>query len=133
MAILTWNDRLSVGLASMDATHREFLERLAALAEATPEQLAERFDVLLAHTRDHFAAEEALMAETTFPAINEHKAEHARVLTELTHFGASAAAGRLPLLRAYVREQLPDWFMLHLLTMDTATAAHVRRVLGTNS
>jgi hemerythrin len=129
MNVPTWSERMSVGLASMDATHREFLELLAALAAAEAEagQFMERLDALLEHTRAHFAAEEVLMAETRFPAIGEHQAEHARVLNELGRLRAGADAGRLPLLRAYL-QQLPDWFMLHLLTMDSATAAHIRRV-----
>ena len=126
--ILKWNDRMSLGVESMDATHRVSLQLLAAVAEADLAAFCERFDDFLNHTREHFAAEEALMEETMFPLINEHKAEHARVLNELARFRASAASGRTALPQAYVREQLPEWFTLHLQTIDAVTAAHVRNM-----
>lgn len=129
---LRWNDGMSLGVESMDATHREFLLLLASVAEAEPAAFGARLDALLEHTRAHFAAEEALMAATMFSAINEHKGEHIRVLSELAHLRAKLASGRAALLHAYVREQLPEWFLLHLQTMDAVTAAHVRRVRQTS-
>jgi hemerythrin-like metal-binding protein len=115
----------------MDATHREFLQLLTSVSEAEPAEFDARFAALLEHTSAHFAAEEALMAATGFPAINEHRGEHARVLGELAHFRARAAAGSTALLKVYVRERLPEWFMLHLQTIDAVTAAYVRRVTET--
>jgi hemerythrin len=58
--------------------------------------------------------------------LQEHRGEHRRVLAELRTLGQRAAAGRLALGRAYVRERLPDWFALHAATMDSALAAHLK-------
>ncbi|MGE0014245.1 MAG: hemerythrin, partial [Azoarcus sp.] len=53
--------------------------------------------------------------------------EHQRVLAELRAFNRSVKGGRLLVARAYVRESLPEWFDLHLSTMDAALAAHLRK------
>ena len=65
------------------------------------------------------------MESSGFPAIAEHRSEHARVLRDLEILGTQLAKGRVKLARAYVREQLPDWFALHAETMDSALAAHL--------
>ncbi|THF56924.1 hypothetical protein E6O51_18960 [Pseudothauera rhizosphaerae] len=88
----------------MDATHREFVDLAAAL----------------------MAADDA-----RFPAIGEHVNEHQRVLGELMAFGRGVQAGRLKFARAYVQQSLPEWFDLHLSTMDAALAAHLKRSAAT--
>lgn len=131
-AAIAFDDaRHTLGVAEMDATHRAFVTLAAALAEADNATFPTLYGELLAHTREHFAAEDARMRATRFPAIGEHLNEHQRVLGELTAFNRSVQAGRLQLARAYVRESLPGWFDLHLATMDAALAAHLRRVGAT--
>ncbi len=120
--------RHALGVAQMDATHREFAILAAELAAADDARFPALYAELLAHTRAHFAAEDAQMRASRFPAIGEHSNEHQRVLGELTAFNRGVQAGRLQLARAYARESLPGWFDLHLATMDAALAAHLKRV-----
>ncbi len=128
MSGLAWDDtRHGLGVAEMDATHREFVTMAVALAQADDAAFPPLFARLLDHTRSHFAAEDAKMRASRLPAIGEHVGEHQRVLAELRAFNRSVQAGRLRLARAYVRESLPEWFALHLATMDSALAAHLRR------
>lgn len=122
------DERHALGVAEMDATHREFVALAAELAAADDARFPARYAALLEHTRAHFAAEDARMRATRFPAIGEHTNEHQRVLGELMAFGRGVQAGRLKLARAYVRESLPGWFDLHLATMDAALAAHLKRL-----
>ncbi|THF64677.1 hemerythrin [Pseudothauera nasutitermitis] len=121
-------DRHTLGVAEMDDTHREFVALAAALATADNEHFPALYAELFEHTRAHFAAEDARMRATRFPAIGEHTNEHQRVLGELMAFNRSVQAGRLQLARAYVCESLPGWFDLHLSTMDSALAAHLKRM-----
>ena len=118
-----FDSRHVLGIDPMDTTQRGFVDLVNRLAAADKAGFAAGFPELLAHTRDHFAAEERLMEQCRFPAIGEHRAEHARVLGEMERFGAQVASGRTKLARAYLVEQLPQWFDLHAATMDSALAA----------
>ncbi len=123
---MPWGERYALGVAEMDATHREFVELADALLLAGDEEFPALFAQLAEHTRRHFEDEGRLMKSCRFPAIGEHHSEHLRVLGELAHFGRGVAAGRLGLARKYVMG-LPDWFATHLATMDAALAGCLKR------
>ncbi len=128
MPLIAWDTgRFLLGEEGMDATHAEFADLVNRCAAAADSGFARLFQSLLEHTGDHFAREEALMLDTGFPALQEHRDEHRRVLAELRQLGLRVGAGRSTLARSYVREQLPAWFSLHAATMDSALAAHLRK------
>lgn len=118
---------LNLGVASMDRTHTEFIDLVNRLCRADKTHFVDLFIDLLEHTENHFAAENASMQASGFPAIHEHMEEHWRVLGEMSRIANRVAGGSLLLGRAYVRDSLPEWFRLHLLTMDSALAAHMQR------
>lgn len=116
-----------LGVDSMDSTHQEFIGLLNRLGNTHDKPtFISLFAELVKHTEEHFAAENALMAETGFPAIQEHEADHLRVLGQLHRFGKKVAAGSTMMGRAYIEEQMPTWFKLHAATMDSALAAHIK-------
>jgi len=126
--MLIWNEsRHALGAPEMDATHREFATLAQELTRAGSEDFPLLFDVLIDHTRRHFDNESRLMRSSRFPAIAEHESEHQRVLGDLTRLRTGIDEGRVAFARAYVREGLPEWFNLHLATMDTALAACLGR------
>lgn len=110
----------------MDHMHREFVDLHARLLSATGDDLADGFADLVTHTQKHFASEETLMKATGFPATAEHVADHQRVLGELERFGQRIAKGSTMMAKAWLREQLPDWFETHVRNMDSALAAHLK-------
>jgi hemerythrin-like metal-binding protein len=119
--------RFRLGLDDMDRTHLEFIELVNRLAQADDAGFPALFDALIAHTEAHFEREDQWMTASGFPALQEHRGEHRRVLADLRTLGQRAAGGRLTLGRAYVREQLPPWFALHAATMDSALAARLKK------
>ena len=126
---MPWSAQFDLGVAYMDATHREFLDLADALQGASDADFPALFARLQVHTRQHFENEERLMKASRFPAIGEHNSEHLRVLGELAHFARGVAAGRLGLARQYVQGQ-PAWFDTHLATMDAALAGCIKRAQG---
>lgn len=124
---MQWTEDLRVGVGFIDADHEDFVALLNAAATAPDADFAAAFQALAAHTREHFAREEALMDATGFFATAIHKGEHARTLAEVAHFAEHLERGNLAFVRAYVAERLPDWFLQHRNTMDQATAAHAAR------
>lgn len=115
----------AVNYESMDKTHREFVELANRALMATLTELPGLFRELLEHTEIHFAEEERLMQQSAFSALGEHRADHQRVLGEMTMFLQRAEKGRPRMAQDYLRQRLPGWFSLHLLTMDSALAAHL--------
>ncbi len=126
MPTLTWDDSLKVGNAVMDTDHQEFVELLAACGSADDAEFPALFAALATHLREHLLHEEELMRQYGFPPYPIHKHEHDRVRLELEGIEKRLAAGNLPLARGYVREALPDWFIAHKNTMDSATAGWIK-------
>ena len=105
------------------AAHRE--GRAAAAEVLAP------LDELVAHTREHFAREDAAMQEAGFPPFPVHHGEHARVLAQMEEeAGAFRRAGDAGRLWAYVSRAVPDWFVQHIQTMDAVTAHFLAARLG---
>lgn len=117
--------RFELGYEAIDYTHKEFIALVNKIGKAPGEDFADLFIQLAIHTEAHFAAEERLMEQSGFPAIREHLSEHQRVLGELHRFGQRVQAGSIVMGRAYITEQVPQWFRLHTSTMDSALAAHL--------
>jgi len=110
----------------LDNDHAEFINTLNRLIAADDSQFASLFEQLMHHTQQHFDRENALMDEYNFPATGEHKGEHQRVLGEFTQFKKRVDKGLIAFGRAYVKENLPAWFDLHVKTMDSALVAHIK-------
>jgi hemerythrin len=115
--LLEWTEELNLGVARMDATHREFVDQLNALAEAADGDLLAGLDAFIAHTVDHFAQEERWMQSTSFPPLHCHAEEHAGVLGIMREVRGYVSSGRTDLGRVLVRELAP-WFTNHAATMD---------------
>ena len=123
-----WNDaRHNLGADEVDAAHRDFIAQVAALIAASDADFPPLFQALVAHTREHFIAEGKLMREAKYQGLGVHEGEHHRVLGELQQLNRSLKRGRLPLVRAYVREGLPEWFDTHLTMMDGALVAFLKK------
>ena len=129
--IESFEQRYLLGVSEMDDTHREFVELVNQLDNADDQTFIPLFEQLIKHTSSHFAAENEKMQECGFPAIREHTEEHLRVLGDLERFGKRVAAGNIAMGRAYVTQQLPDWFDLHARTMDSALAHHLKPCIVT--
>lgn len=119
---MPWHERYTLGVADMDATHREFVALVDALQTASDDDFPDLFAKLHEHTRLHFEHEGKLMKACRFPATGEHTSEHLRVLGELKHFARGVEGGRYGMARNYVKA-LPEWFASHVATMDSALAA----------
>lgn len=124
---MPWSAQFDLGVADMDATHREFVAMADQLLAASDDDFPDLFATLREHTLRHFEHEKTLMKACRFPAIGEHESEHLRVLGELAHFASGLKRGRLQSARAYA-QGLPSWFATHLATMDAALAGCLKRM-----
>lgn len=125
--LIEWQEEiLSVGIARMDETHREFIDLVNQLGMASDTQFHALFKMLLEHTVQHFKHENIAMEKSGFPPIIIHRNEHFRVLDKLKLLLLEIENGELDLARAFVCKYLPRWFPLHAETMDRALANHLK-------
>jgi hemerythrin-like metal-binding protein len=123
-----WDDaRHVLGMDEMDTTHREFIDHVAALIASDNAEFPALFQALVTHTGAHFKAEGLLMRAAKYRGLPEHESEHHRVLGELQQLNRTLKRGHLPLVRAYVREGLMEWFDTHLAMMDAALVMHLKK------
>lgn len=118
--------RLSIDYQPIDRDHAEFINLLNQLDGASNADFPVLFQALYLHTVEHFEQENQLMQQSAFPAFSEHNGEHQRVLSEFKQFQSSVDKGMIAFGRGFIKQRLPAWFVLHVSTMDSALAAHIK-------
>jgi len=118
---LQWSDALLVGYPPMDNIHREFVETVKALLNATDADLPRRLDAFAEHARRHFGEEDRWMVETDFPASECHIDEHAAVMRSVEQVRYLLERGDSSECRRLARE-LMRWFPGHADYLDSALA-----------
>lgn len=116
-------------VAFMNADHRHAVEQWRDLIQALASypddsaSLLQAWEAFIAHNRDHFQREEEAMRATGFPPYPVHKQEHDRVLDWLAAVGEAMQAGdQAGLIGQVIRQDLPQWLVQHIQTMDAVTA-----------
>ncbi|MDF1875081.1 hemerythrin family protein [Sulfurimonas sp. SAG-AH-194-I05] len=130
--MITQDQLPMVAMPSMNDTHLEDILIINKLSKAAQNK---DFDgtkgmlkELIEHTIVHFSGEEEMMREKNFPPYPIHKAEHDRVLNELTSVAKNFEEGEgdFLLITAYVDGSLAPWLVHHIETLDTVTAAFLQ-------
>jgi hemerythrin-like metal-binding protein len=120
--------RHTLGVDEIDHAHQAFIGQVAALIAASDAEFPALFQALINHTREHFMAEGQLMRASKYQGLAMHEGEHHRVLGELQQLNRTLKRGRLPLVRAFVKQGLPEWFDNHLTMMDGALTGYLKQV-----
>lgn len=115
--LLEWTDDLALGEAQMDATHREFVECLNALAASDDAGFIPALDRFIAHSDAHFTDENERMEATNFPPTHCHSNEHTQVLNLCHEVRQMVLDGKLEVGRVLANELAP-WFTQHAQSMD---------------
>ena len=81
MAIIKWEQNLSVGVDKFDTHHKKLVDLINKLHDAMStgkgaETIGSVLDDLIKYTQYHFAEEEKLMTLHKYPDLEKHKAEH---------------------------------------------------------
>jgi hemerythrin-like metal-binding protein len=124
MSLIEKNAVLILDYDPIDQDHEEFVNLLNQLDSASNADFPALFQKLHEHTQQHFERENQLMIQLSYPGIIDHKSEHDRVLGEFKQFKTRVDKGMITFGRSFVRERLPQWFSLHITTMDSALVIH---------
>ncbi len=126
MALIEKTGSIKLDYEPIDNDHDEFIMLLNQLDSAGNADFPILFQQLYEHTEQHFDRENQLMKQVAFPAETEHKGEHQRVLGEFKQFKTRVDKGLIAFGRSFVRDRLPQWFQLHVQTMDSALVAYLK-------
>jgi hemerythrin len=122
MALLTWNDKLSVGIQSVDDQHMILFESLNDLhaammkgnAQAVTRTLLKN---LVTYTRDHFKSEEAMMSAAHYPGLAAHRVKHNELTRQVEEYVARYERGEIT-LNVQLLNFLRDWLTTHIQVED---------------
>jgi len=122
MALLTWSSRYSVDVESMDKQHTVLFGFLNDLHDAMMNGKAHKITgellrKLLEYTRQHFAAEEALMVSAKYPKLEEHRIKHRDLIMQVEDFAARFQRGETA-LSVQLLNFLRDWLTNHIQSED---------------
>ncbi|WP_421717045.1 bacteriohemerythrin [Arcobacter arenosus] len=112
----------------MDEIHKEFIQIYNGADYNSIGSIINKTKELFEHTKRHFSYEESQMDQFNYPTSREHKEEHQKVLHEMQFFleKSNTSIGK-QLLKAYYKQKLPDWFDLHLISMDSDLAGFLKQ------
>jgi hemerythrin len=122
MALFTWNNNYSVGVASIDKQHMSLFDSLNELHNAMLQGKAKEVTGtllrnLLAYTREHFSSEEAMLLKASFPDLAKHRQRHADFTRQVSVFLERYERGDLA-LNVELMTVLRDWLSNHIMRED---------------
>jgi hemerythrin len=122
MPIILWSDKLSVGIAEIDAHHKGLINIVNQLHDAIRTgkgdlELGVILDQLIDYTGYHFSYEESLMQPSKFPGQSVHEAEHKALLDQVLDLQAKFKKGQTGLSMRVINF-LKDWLTNHMLGED---------------
>lgn len=118
---------LEIGIPTVDAEHREQLDRMARLQDAIlgggdPEKIADDLESLTDYIDAHFTSEQILMREQAYPDFAAHLREHDTAVELLRSLEARVRSGDAS-ASADVVSALKGWLVSHIDRADRALAA----------
>ncbi|MGC2854341.1 bacteriohemerythrin [Novispirillum sp. DQ9] len=122
MALLEWNDKMSVGVPALDEDHKKLLALVNELhsvvrKQAPPDVIERVMRDLVSYADYHFEAEERLMRLCRYADFEAHQASHETLRKQVDamkeRFAREGHAVRLKMF-----DFLSDWLMRHILGED---------------
>ncbi len=131
--LLAWDERYSIGIASVDYEHRELIRLINEAYErarrpSKDHTVAEALGAIHDRISAHFALEERLMREERYADYAAHKADHERLLEEIRDIMDEHEQGALFSEQA-LAERLGRWFSVHFQTHDAAWHRHRKQAV----
>ena len=130
MPLMTWNWKMSVGVAVLDNEHKQLVAMVNELYDGIQggkgtEALAHVLDGLITYTAAHFKHEEDFFAKTGYPATATHKREHDALTKQVLDVQAKFKAGSPGTLSLEVMNFLKNWLINHIQGSDKRYGLHL--------
>ena len=124
MALLNWNDNLSVKIPSIDEQHKVLINMINNLQDAMSSGdsravLGDIFDGLIKYTEQHFAFEEKLFIEHGYGEMEDHLKEHSQFVAKVKDLNKQFTGSSNFMIGVDVMKFLTDWLVNHIQGIDT--------------
>jgi hemerythrin len=126
MALIEWNDQLSVKIGEIDNQHKRLIEMINELHAAMKEGKAREalgaiLNGLMEYAATHFSTEEKYFDQFNYINSGSHKREHQGFTNKVQEFKAGFDKGKM-MLSMEVMDFLKDWLVKHIQKIDMAYA-----------
>ncbi len=123
MPLMTWNEKMSVGVKVLDDDHKRLVALVNELHDALKtghgkDALGKILDSLVTYTKSHFAREEQFFARRNYPDSAAHKKEHDDLTNQVLQVQAKFNSGASTGLSLQVMNFLRDWLTNHIQGSD---------------
>jgi hemerythrin-like metal-binding protein len=130
MPLMTWTEKMSVGVEVLDDDHKRLMRLINDLHDGLKaghgkEALGKVLDSLVDYTRSHFEREEQLFAKTGYPNWLAHKKEHDNLTHQVLEVQAKYQGGGDTSLSLKVMDFLKTWLTNHIQGSDQKYTAHL--------
>ena len=132
MALLTWNNKFSVGVQSLDDQHKRLIgilnELHAAMMKGQAQSVAgPLLDKLLNYALEHFSTEERMMSDAKFAGLAQHRASHQELAGNVGDYVVRYRKGDSAM---YVQllNFLRDWLTNHMQKEDQEYGPSLNRL-----
>lgn len=115
---------MMLGVPEIDDAHETLYAELNRLQYLSDDAFASGMYPFIAALERDFRCEEELMEAMDFPGLASHREQHARVLSAMHHLVPLLQQGQVAQAREAIA-LLPQWFQMHLMTMDVVLATAV--------
>ncbi|HSW02504.1 MAG TPA: bacteriohemerythrin [Sedimentisphaerales bacterium] len=129
MALVEWNEQLSVGVPEMDTQHKRLIEMInrlhGAMAKGEGAAILKTIvNELVTYTKVHFASEERLLASRQYPGLAAHKQLHEHFTAKVMEMHEKIQAGKM-VTSVGVGNFLKDWLIRHIQQEDKQYGRHL--------
>ncbi len=130
---ILWRKNLETGVRDIDMQHRELINRMSALLEATEEgreanEVLELLDFLKQYVIVHFETEGLLMAQYEYPDLETHVKEHRLLVQDLERMDEEFIRRHNPeRLAAQLESRLVEWLLTHISLVDKRLGSYILR------
>ncbi len=127
---VTWEERFSVGIPSIDEDHKKLMSLINNLQSAILYPTDEAFErqalqELVDYTQYHFQREERLMQENGYPDFEAHKQQHQKMIARVQDFLAAYERDREGTVQE-MTDFLKDWLIRHIAGTDQQYSAFLK-------
>jgi hemerythrin-like metal-binding protein len=134
--LVFWTENLSVGVKEFDEDHKRLIKMLNELhhaakdAEATGKVDKDEIEIALHRLENyaigHCSREEALLAKTGYPGLEEHKKAHRQLLDQVADMTLRFRNSTDPRHATEIMECIFAWVTDHIYGTDKKYASHLR-------
>lgn len=123
MPLMTWTEKLAVGVKVLDDDHKKLVDMVNQLYDAIvsghgKDSLGKTLDGLIEYTKSHFAREEKFFVQTGYADTAAHKQQHADLTRQVLDVQQKYKAGVSGTLSLEVMNFLKNWLVTHIQGTD---------------